>query len=107
MVTEQITATLEAIKKIEASLNEDISNSDELNTPSKDQEGNRRRLSEKLSSNRKHERGRSVTLGQKMDTTMMSEIEYLNFLPDIERIDIDDSSFLKGSFVDKTGGLKK
>lgn len=41
-----------------------------------------------------------------MDTTMMSEIEYLNFLPDIEKLDMDDSSFLKGSFVEKTGGLK-
>lgn len=35
-----------------------------------------------------------------MDTTLISEIEYLNFL-DMEKIDMDDSSFLKGSFVDK------
>ena len=31
-----------------------------------------------------------------MDTTLMSEIEYINILPDME---LDDSSFLKGSFV--------
>jgi hypothetical protein len=31
-----------------------------------------------------------------MDTTLISEIEYINILPDM---DIDDSSFLKGSFV--------
>lgn len=33
-----------------------------------------------------------------MDTTMMSEMEYLNILPDIEKFDLDDISFLKGSF---------
>lgn len=42
-----------------------------------------------------------------MDTTIISEIEYLNFLPDIEKIDMDDSSFLKGSFVDKNQINKK
>lgn len=31
-----------------------------------------------------------------MDTTLISEIEYINILPDM---DMDDSSFLKGSFV--------
>lgn len=31
-----------------------------------------------------------------MDTTLMSELEYINILPDME---LDDSSFLKGSFV--------
>jgi hypothetical protein len=39
-----------------------------------------------------------------MDTTMMSEIEYINILPDME--EMDDSSFLKGSFVDKSGPVK-
>jgi hypothetical protein len=36
---------------------------------------------------------------------MMSEIEYINILPDIEKLDhdMDDSSFLKGSFADKSG----
>ena len=29
-----------------------------------------------------------------MDTTMISEMEYLRMIPDIEKIDIDDSSFL-------------
>ncbi len=40
-----------------------------------------------------------------MDTTMMSEIEYINIFPDMEKLDqeMDDSSFLKGSFVDKSG----
>jgi hypothetical protein len=32
-----------------------------------------------------------------MDTTIMSEMEYINILPDMENM--DDSSFLKGSFV--------
>ncbi len=31
-----------------------------------------------------------------VDSTVISEIEYLNILPDM---DIDESSFLKGSFV--------
>ena len=31
-----------------------------------------------------------------IDTTMMSELEYINILPDME---LDDSSFLKGSFA--------
>ena len=40
-----------------------------------------------------------------MDTTMNSEIEYINIFPDMEKLDqeMDDSSFLKGSFVDKSG----
>jgi len=45
-----------------------------------------------------------------MDTTMMSEIEYINiFPPEMERLDqaLDDSSFLKGSFVDKSGPQAK
>jgi hypothetical protein len=33
-----------------------------------------------------------------MDTTMMSDMEYINDLPDMDRMDIEDSSFLKGSF---------
>jgi hypothetical protein len=41
------------------------------------------------------------------DTTIMSEIEYINILPDIEKMDhdmMDDSSFWKGSFVEKNEG---
>ena len=34
-----------------------------------------------------------------MDTTLISEIEYVNMLPDM---DMDDISFLKGSFVNGT-----
>lgn len=34
----------------------------------------------------------------------MSEIEYINILPDM---DIDDSSFLKGSFVNGNGSTAK
>jgi hypothetical protein len=37
-----------------------------------------------------------------MDTTIMSEMEYINILPDMDQY-IDDSSFLKGSFADKSG----
>jgi hypothetical protein len=38
------------------------------------------------------ERGKSL----KMDTTMMSDIDYLNILPDMEdRMDIEECSFLK------------
>lgn len=36
---------------------------------------------------------------RKMETTMMSDIEYI--LPDMEKLDMDDS-FLKGSFVDRS-----
>lgn len=34
----------------------------------------------------------------------MSEIEYINILPDIEKMDqdMDDSSFLKGSIIEKS-----
>jgi hypothetical protein len=55
---------------------------------------------------KKHERKRSHTVDlRKMDTTMMSEIEYINIFPDMEKLDqeMDDSSFLKNSFVDKSG----
>ena len=39
-----------------------------------------------------------------MDSTIMSDIEYVNIFPDIERgdNDMDDSSFLKGSFVERS-----
>jgi hypothetical protein len=36
-----------------------------------------------------------------MDTTVMSELEYLNLLPELA--ELDDSSFLKGSFVNERG----
>ena len=32
-----------------------------------------------------------------MDTTMLSEIDYLNILPDMDKMDIEESSFLKGN----------
>lgn len=38
-----------------------------------------------------------------MDTTLISEIEYINILPELE---LDDSSFLKGSFVNGTNNAK-
>jgi len=38
-----------------------------------------------------------------MDTTLMSEIEYINILPDM---DMDDSSFLKSSFVNGNGLIR-
>ena len=38
-----------------------------------------------------------------MDTTQLSDIEYINILPDMDMM--DDSSFLKGSFVNG-GGTK-
>ena len=53
---------------------------------------------------RRHERRRSM---DQPDTTIMSEIEYINILPDIEKMDhdmMDDSSFWKGSFVEKNEG---
>jgi hypothetical protein len=35
-----------------------------------------------------------------MDITMMSDMEYLNILPDMDpRMDMDDMSFFKGSFA--------
>lgn len=47
---------------------------------------------------------------RKMDTTIMSEMEYINILPDMEKMDMekmdeDDSSFLKGSFVNNKGEI--
>jgi hypothetical protein len=33
------------------------------------------------------------------DTTILSEMEYINILPNLENMDMNDSSFLKGSFV--------
>lgn len=38
-----------------------------------------------------------------MDTTLISEIEYINILPDM---DMDESSFLKGSFINGTANNK-
>jgi hypothetical protein len=38
-----------------------------------------------------------------MDTTLISEIEYINILPDME---LDDSSFLKSSFVNGANANK-
>lgn len=38
-----------------------------------------------------------------MDTTLISEIEYINILPELE---LDDSSFLKGSFVNGSSNVK-
>ena len=70
--------------------------------------GKARRLSgRKYSPIKRHERKRSYTLGHKMDTTIISDIEYINFLPDAVGIELEDSSFLKSSFVDKSGGIKK
>ena len=67
-----------------------------------------RRLSgRKYSPIKRHERKRSHTLGHKMDTTIMSDIEYINFIPDSIGIEYEDSSFLKNSFADKSGGLKR
>ena len=37
----------------------------------------------------------------------MSDIEYINFIPDSIGIEYEDSSFLKNSFADKSGGLKR
>jgi hypothetical protein len=34
-----------------------------------------------------------------MDTTMMSEMDYINMLPQMDIMDIEDSSFLKSSFL--------
>ena len=34
---------------------------------------------------------------KRFDTTLISEIEYINILPDM--MELDDSSFLKSSFV--------
>ena len=36
----------------------------------------------------------------------MSDIDYINIFPDMEHQDIDDSSFLKGSFVEKSSPKK-
>jgi len=38
-----------------------------------------------------------------MDTTVISDIEYINILPDL---DMDDSSFLKGSFVNGSAAVR-
>ena len=43
---------------------------------------------------------RTKSMNQKADTTFQSDIEYINILPDI---DMDDISFLKGSFVNGNG----
>jgi hypothetical protein len=40
------------------------------------------------------------------DTTVISDVDYLNLLPDIEKVDIDETgSFFKGSFM--TGSIIK
>lgn len=61
-----------------------------------------------MTPNRGHERGNSNLMEQrKMDTTIMSDIDYINIFPDLENQDIDDSSFLKGSLFEKGSSPKK
>ena len=50
--------------------------------------------------------GSVITVGLEMDTTMMSEIEYNNMLPEL--MDIEESSFFKAgnSFVMNGGGAQ-
>jgi hypothetical protein len=43
---------------------------------------------------------------KKVDSTIMSDIDYINIIPDMGNEDIDDSSFLKGSFVEKSSAKK-
>jgi hypothetical protein len=76
LVSDQIMSTLEQITKIEASLQQDISGED---SSSKE-----RRTSEKGSPSKGHERRHSHMEQRKMDTTIMSDIEYLNILPDLD-----------------------
>ena len=79
MVGEQISNTIEIISKIiEANLQND--QQDEAFLDNKDSKLDRRK---------------SI----KMDTTMMSEMDYINMLPQMDIMDIEDSSFLKSSFL--------
>ncbi len=39
---------------------------------------------------------RRESLRFKMDTTVLSEQDYINMLPDMDRMDIEESSFMKG-----------
>lgn len=102
MVNDQIQGTLDFIAKIEAALQVDLQMYSEDNlSPLKDIDG--RRFSAYKTLYGRGDRGKSADQ-RKMDTTIMSEMEYINILPDIEKLEqeMDDSSFLKGSFVDKT-----
>jgi len=42
-----------------------------------------------------------------MDTTMLSENDYLNIMPDMDRMDIEESSFLKGTSFFANGPITR
>ncbi|CDW78393.1 kinesin motor domain containing protein [Stylonychia lemnae] len=91
-VSEQIQNTLDYIYKLEQQLKDDITTFDSDNPFQADRQIN-------------HERRRSQNIDpRKMDTTVISEIEYLNILPDM---DMDDSSFLKNSYDGLKNGDSK
>ena len=101
IIKDQIQNTMDFISKIEQSLNF------EEGVMSPEKQIMDRRLSGHASAERRHERRRSHTVDQRnMNTTMISEIEYINILPDMDQY-IDDSSFLKNSFADKSGRINK
>ena len=86
MVSEQIHSTMEAIGKMEASLTTEL-----IMQESKDRSKARRSAGNSPIT----VRSRSQIFTQiRMDSTMVTELEYLNILPDLSKI--DESSFLKG-----------
>ena len=93
MVNDQITNTLEFITKIiEANVQNDANEDPFLDGLPSGKLERRKSLSKILSS-------QFLTNLIEMDTTMLSEMDYLNIMPDMDRMDIEESSFLKGSFL--------
>lgn len=87
MVSEQIQQTMEVISRMEASLTSEV-----ITQESKDRSKARRSAGNSPVTTR----SRSQIFDTfRVDTTMVSELEYLNMLPaDLSRV--DETSFLKG-----------
>lgn len=88
IVKDQIQNTLDFIQKIEQNLHNDLQNQGDDALMSPDMMKERRLGGPMSSTDKKHDRKRSHTVDQrKMDTTMMSEIEYINIFPDMEKLE--------------------
>jgi hypothetical protein len=91
MVNDQIMATMEVILKMEASLVPELARD----------EGKRRAKERRSAGNSPvttpHKRNRSQLFDQiRLDSTMVSEMEYLNMIPDMSRyMDVNESSFMR------------
>eukprot|EP00347_Sterkiella_histriomuscorum_P003556 403363838 len=96
IIGDQIQGTLDFISKLEQTIRDDLQTISSQSTTANTGNG-MIGMSDPFSPERQigHERRKSQLIG--FDTTLISEIEYINILPDM--MELDDSSFLKSSFI--------